>query len=74
MNTSITDLKMEIEAMKKLQSERILEMEKVEKGTGPTYISIINRIQEMEDRISGVEDMIEEINATVKENGNTKGS
>jgi hypothetical protein len=35
-------------------------MENLGKRTGTTYISITNRIQEKEERISGLEDMIEE--------------
>ena len=39
---------------------------------GKTDSSITNRIQELEERISGIEDMIEEINTSVKENVNLK--
>ena len=35
---------------------------------GTTEASITNRIQEMEERISGVEDTVEEIDLSVKEN------
>jgi hypothetical protein len=37
------DLKMEIEAIKKTQTEAILEMENIGKRTGTTDISITNR-------------------------------
>ena len=43
-------------------------MDNLGKRTGTTDISIINRIQEIEVRISGVEDTIENIDTTVKEN------
>ena len=45
------DLKMEIEAIKKTQTEAILEMENIGKGTGTTDTSITNNIQEMEEKI-----------------------
>ena len=41
------------------------------KRTGITDLSITNRIQEIEERKSGIEDSIEDIDRTVKEN--TKG-
>lgn len=37
-----------------------------------TEVSISNRIQEMEERISGVENTMEEINASIKENVKSK--
>ena len=43
-------------------------MENPGKRSGITYVSITNRIQEIEERISGVEDTIEEIDTTAKEN------
>lgn len=41
-------------------------MENLGKKTQTTDTSITNRIQGMEERISGVEDTTEEINTTVK--------
>jgi hypothetical protein len=61
-----------IEGIKKTQTEEILEMENVGKRTGATDASITNRIQEMEERISGVEDTIEETETSVKENIKSK--
>jgi hypothetical protein len=52
---------MEIEAIKKTQTEEILEMENLGKWTKTTEASITNRTQEMEERISGTEDTIKEI-------------
>ena len=42
-------------------------MENLRKRIGTTDTSITNRIQEMEERISGVEDTIEDIDTSVKE-------
>ena len=48
-------------------------MENLGKRSGITNVSITNRIQEKEEeRISGVEDTIEEIDTTVKENSKHK--
>ena len=52
--------------------EAKLEMENLEKRSGITDISINKRIQEIEQRISGVEDTVEEIYTTVKENSKHK--
>jgi hypothetical protein len=43
-------------------------LENLGKRSGVIYASITNRIQEMEKRISGAEDTIENIDTTVKEN------
>ena len=59
---------------KKTQTETILEMEKPGKRTGTTDINITNRIHEMEERISDIEDIIDEINALVKEKAKSKSS
>jgi hypothetical protein len=68
LNKVIQDLKVEVEAIKKTQMETNLEMENLGKRSGITDVSISNRIQDTEVRISGVEDMVEEIDTTVKEN------
>ena len=62
MNKTVQDWKREIEAIKKTQTESILEMENPREKTETTDASITNRIQEKEERISGIEDTIEEIN------------
>jgi hypothetical protein len=41
-----------------------LEVENLGKMSGTTYISITNRIQEIEDRTLGVEDTLEKIDTT----------
>ena len=72
MNKTAQDLKRKIEAIKKTQTEAILQIKKKKKnlvkGAGTADISITNRIQEMEERLSGIENTIEEINISVKEN------
>ena len=52
---TVKDLKVEIEAITKTQTDEFLKMENLGKKTGTTETSIINRIQEMEERISGAE-------------------
>ena len=65
---------MEIEAIKRSQRETTLEIENLEKGSGVIDVSITNRIQEIEERISGAEDTIENSDTTVKEMQNEKDS
>jgi predicted nucleic acid-binding Zn-ribbon protein len=55
------DLKVEIEAIKKTQTEEVQEMANLEDRTGKTDASITNRIQEMEKRLSGIEATIGEV-------------
>ena len=59
---------MEVETIKKTQRETTLEMEILGKKSGNIDMSISNRIQEMEEKISGSEDSIENISTTIKEN------
>jgi predicted nucleic acid-binding Zn-ribbon protein len=66
LNKNILDLKMEIETIKKSQRETALELEKLGKRSGVRGASITNRIQEIEDRLSGAEDTIENIDTRVK--------
>ena len=63
---------MEIETIKKSQRETTLEIENLGKRSGVIDASITNRIQEIEERISGAEDTIENIDTTVKENAKCK--
>jgi hypothetical protein len=60
------------ETIKKMQMKANLEIENLGKRSGITDVSITNRIQEIEERISCVEDMVEEIDTTVKENSKPK--
>jgi uncharacterized coiled-coil protein SlyX len=68
----IQDLKIEMETIKKSQRETTLERENLGKRSGIIDVSITKRIQEIEERISGVEDTIEDIGTTVKENAKCK--
>ena len=68
LNKTIQDLKMEVETIKKTQRETTLEIETLGKKSETIDASIINRIQEMEGRISGAEDSIENMDITIKEN------
>jgi hypothetical protein len=68
LNKATQDLKMEGEKVKKTQSETTLEIETLGKKSGTIDVSINNRIQEMEERISDAEDSIENMDTAIKEN------
>jgi phage shock protein A len=68
MNKTIQDLKWEVDTIKKTQSEAMLVIETLGKKSGTIDASNHNRIQEMEERISGAEDSIENIGTTVNKN------
>jgi predicted nucleic acid-binding Zn-ribbon protein len=70
LSKTIQNLKMEIETIKKTERETTLEIEILGKKSGTIDASINNRIQEMEERISGAEDSIENIGTTIKQNAN----
>jgi hypothetical protein len=72
LNKTIQGLNMEVEIIKKLQRETTLEIEILRKKPGDIDASIINRIQKMEERISGAEDTIENKDTTIKENAKWK--
>jgi chromosome segregation ATPase len=72
LNKTIQDLKREVETMKKTQREIALELENLGKKSGTIDASISNRIQEMEEKISGTEDSIENMDTRTKENGKQK--
>ena len=63
---------MEIETIEKSQGQTTLEIENLGKRSGVIDANITNRIQEIEERISGAEDNIENIDTTVKENAKCK--
>jgi hypothetical protein len=69
---TIQDLKREVETIKKTQNETTLIIETLGKKSGIIDVSISNRIQEREERISGTEDSIENIGTTIKENEKCK--
>ena len=58
---------MEVKTIKKSHRETTLEIENLGKRSEVIDASITNRIQEIEERISGSEDTIEN-NDTIKEN------
>jgi hypothetical protein len=64
---------MEIEAIKKSQRKTTLEIENLKKKrSGVIDASITNRIQEIEERILGAEDTIENIDTRGKRNAKCK--
>ncbi len=63
---------MEVETVKKTQRETTLEVETLGKKSGTIDVSISNRIQEMEERISGAEVSIGNMDITIKENAKCK--
>jgi chromosome segregation ATPase len=72
LNKTIQDLKREVDTIKKTQSEATMEIETLGKKSGTIEASISNRIQGMEERISGTEDSIENICTTMKKNAKCK--
>jgi hypothetical protein len=73
LNKIFQDLKLEIETIKnKSQRETTLEIKNLGKRSVDTDASITNRIQKIEERISGAEYTIENIDTIVKENANCK--
>ena len=72
LNKINQELKMEVETMKKTQKETPLEIEILGKKSGTIDVSISNRIQEMEERISDAEDSIGNMDTRIKENEKCK--
>jgi prefoldin subunit 5 len=72
LNKTIKDLKKKVETIKKTQRNTTLEIETLIKKSGNIDASISNRIQETEERISGAEDSIENMDTTIKENTKSK--
>jgi hypothetical protein len=62
----VKEMKMEIETINTLQSETTMEIANLEKRSRVIDVSITNRIQEIEERISGAEDTIENIVTAVR--------
>ena len=63
---------MEVETIKESQRETTLEIESLGKKSAAIDASIPNRIQEIEERISGAEGSIENMDAKIKENAKCK--
>jgi hypothetical protein len=72
LKKTIQDLKRDVETIKKTQSEITLEIEILGKKSGTIDASISNRIQKMEERISGADDSIENMGTTIKKNAKCK--
>lgn len=72
MSKTVEDLKMGTEVRKKTHTEGFLESENLGMRTGTTDASIINRIQENEERVSGIEGTREETPTSDKENAKSK--
>lgn len=68
IKTTVQNLKMEKETINKTQTEGIMEIETVDKRIRTADASITNIMKEMEERISGLENMIEEAYISVKDN------
>ena len=65
---TVQELKTEMEARKKTQTEGHLDMENLGQRTETTETSITNRIQEIEEGMADSEDTIEKISTLIKEN------
>jgi chromosome segregation ATPase len=72
LNKTIQDLKREVDKINKTQSETTLEIEILGKKFGTIDGSISNRIQGIEERISGAEYSIQNMGTTIKENAKCK--
>jgi hypothetical protein len=72
MNKTMLDLKREVDTIKKPQSVATLEIETLGKKYRTIDVSISNRIQKMEENISGAENSIENITTTIKDNAKCK--
>ena len=72
MNKTIQDLKLKIETIKKSQWETTLEIDNLGKRSGVIDASITNRIQEIEERVSGAKYTIENIDTAVKESAKSR--
>jgi hypothetical protein len=68
LNQTNQDLNMEVEIIKKSQRETTLEIENLGNKSWTIDASINNRIQEIEERILGAEDTLENIETSIKNN------
>jgi chromosome segregation ATPase len=75
LNKTIQNLKMEVETIKKTHRETTLEIEILRKKLGTIDGSISTEYKkEMEERISGAEDSIENMDTTIKKNAKDPNS
>ena len=66
MIKEVQDLNIEVQTIMKTQIEATLEMKNLGKRSRITDVTINNRIQELQERNSGVKDTIEEIDTLSK--------
>ena len=72
MNKIVCYLKIKIEAIKKAQTEGIMEMKNLEIRTRTTEANFLSRIWKTKERISGIEHTKEEIGTGVKQKVKSK--
>jgi hypothetical protein len=72
LNNTMQDLKNGSRNNRETQRGTTLEIEILGKKSGTIDVSISNRIQEIEERISGAEGSIENMDAKIKENAKCK--
>lgn len=72
MNKTAQVLKGKIESIKNTQVERKLKMKNLGTLTETSEANPINRMKKMEKRISGIEEMIEKFDVSIKENVKSK--
>lgn len=61
-------MKIEVKSLKKTQIEIKLKMKSPGCQTKISEVNLTNRLKDVEERISGLEEKVEEINSSVKEN------
>lgn len=66
MKNMVQGKKVTVDSIKKMQNEGKVEMKNSGSQTGTSEASLMNRIQEMDESISGTEDKIEETDTLVK--------
>jgi hypothetical protein len=67
INKTFQELKVEIEPIKKIQTEGNLEITNLGTQAGTSEASLIKRIYKIEGRISGIGDMIEKMDISNKD-------
>jgi hypothetical protein len=72
LNKTIHDVNIEVETIKKTQTETTVKIEILGKKSGIIDVSISNIIQKIKERTSGAEDSIGNMNRTIKGNAKCK--
>lgn len=68
MKKAVQDMKVKIEWIKKTQTKVKLEMKNLGTQTRTSRAILTSRIKDMKGRFSGIEDKVEEMDISVKEN------